>query len=52
MLELHGRYSELVQTVFSADQQFYGALDKVMDSLLYMCVSVCVCLSVCVHWTR
>jgi len=34
MLELHGRYSELVQNVFSADQQFYGALDKVTDSLL------------------
>ena len=29
MLEIHGKYSELVQSVFSSDQLFYGALDKV-----------------------
>ena len=29
MLEIHAKYSELVQAVFNADQLFYGALDKV-----------------------
>jgi len=30
MLDIHAKYSELVQSVFSSDQQFYGALDKVI----------------------
>jgi len=29
MLEIHVKYSELVQSVFNSDQLFYGALDKV-----------------------
>ena len=29
MLEIHAKYSELVQAVFNSDQLFYGALDKV-----------------------
>jgi len=30
MLDIHSKYSELVQSVFNSDQLFYGALDKVM----------------------
>jgi len=37
MLDIHAKYSELVQSVFSADQQFYGALDKVNVIFLLYC---------------
>ena len=40
MLEIHSKYSELVQSVFSADQQFYGALDKVTLSLRHVWLTV------------
>ena len=30
MLEVHQKYTELIETVFSSDQQFVGALDKVV----------------------
>jgi len=30
VLHIHGKYSELVESVFNADLQFYGALDKVI----------------------
>ena len=29
MLEVHGHFTEVIQGVFSSDQQFVGALDKV-----------------------
>lgn len=29
VLEVHTRYSELIHSVFSGDQKFIGALDKV-----------------------
>lgn len=29
LLAIHGKYSELVQSVFNNDQQFIAALDKV-----------------------
>ena len=29
ILEVHGKYTELIKVVFHADQQFVGALDKV-----------------------
>lgn len=29
MLEVHQKYTELIQSVFQTDQQFVGALDKV-----------------------
>ena len=29
ILEVHGKYTELIKGVFHSDQQFVGALDKV-----------------------
>ena len=41
MLDIHAKYSELVQSVFNADQQFYGALDKVASSLCHVHLTFC-----------
>jgi len=49
MLDIHGRYSELVQSVFSADQQFYGALDKVTSSCRDMDILVVLMADVISH---
>ena len=34
MLEVHTKYTELISGVFSADQQFVGALDKACASAI------------------
>ena len=46
MLEIHSKYSELVQSVFNADQQFYGALDKVTMSRVCYSLIVSHCISI------
>ena len=33
MLDIHGKYTELIANVFRNDQQFVGALDKVRQYL-------------------
>ena len=58
VLGVHSHFSELIRKVFNNDQQFVGALDKVLQmvhlgsSLLHPCQSlwcVCACMCACVH---
>ena len=35
MLDIHGKYTELISSVFRNDQQFVGALDKVRIIHMY-----------------
>ena len=36
MLDIHGKYTELIASVFRNDQQFVGALDKVCMACSYI----------------
>ena len=56
VLGVHSHFSELIRKVFNNDQQFVGALDKVLQmvhlgsSLLHPCQSLwCVCVRACVR---
>lgn len=41
LLAIHGKYSELVQSVFNNDQQFIAALDKVGQSVISAFLRLC-----------